>query len=254
MKQKCVKARNSFNPKTVLLFLGAGFIILLNGCNHIEDFGSPKEQAEITTPLAKPTARLREKEAVTSTPIAEDDSNLILINKSHPINEKYQVKLMELTYGQYVAVSIYPSLQKMFDDARREGIYPEVVAGYRTSEMQQQLLDEKIKEYCNVGYSKEDARKEAVKWVAVPGTSEHQLGLAVDINAEDGRSDGKEVYDWLSQNSYKYGFILRYPADKTDITGISNEPWHYRYVGKKAAAEIYKQGICLEEYLGEVDS
>lgn len=90
----------------------------------------------------------------------------------------------------------------------------------------------------------------AEQWVAIPGTSEHQIGLAVDISVEDGSGQAaSDVWQWLRENSYKYGFILRYPEDKTDITGISYEPWHYRYVGKETAEEIYRQGVCLEEYL-----
>ena len=90
--------------------------------------------------------------------------------------------------------------------------------------------------------------------MAVPGTSEHQLGLALDIvdvanQVLDERQENTEVQKWLMKNSWKYGFILRYPTDKSDITGISYEPWHYRYVGKEAAKEIYEAGICLEEYL-----
>ena len=88
---------------------------------------------------------------------------------------------------------------------------------------------------------------------AIPGTSEHQLGLGVDINADGINSYGYEVYNWLAQNAYGYGFIYRYPENKVTITGIANEPWHYRYVGVNAATEIYKRGICLEEYLGETN-
>ena len=75
-------------------------------------------------------------------------------------------------------------------------------------------------------------------------TSEHQLGLAVDINGAV-----YDIYLWLEENSWKYGFIFRYPAYKTDLTGVAGEVWHYRYVGKEAAQEIYEQGVCLEEYL-----
>jgi D-alanyl-D-alanine carboxypeptidase len=89
--------------------------------------------------------------------------------------------------------------------------------------------------------------------VATPGTSEHQLGIAVDINADGVHSMGGAVYDWLDQNSYKYGFIRRYSADKTEITGVMNEQWHYRYVGVGAATDIHERGICLEEYLGEMN-
>ena len=80
--------------------------------------------------------------------------------------------------------------------------------------------------------------------MAKPGYSEHQLGLAVDINGEV-----YDVYTWLMENSYRYGFIFRYPGEKTDLTGISQEVWHYRYVGVEAATEMYEQGLCLEEYL-----
>lgn len=89
----------------------------------------------------------------------------------------------------------------------------------------------------------------AEKYVAIPGTSEHQLGLSVDINADQTKCSSEKVYSWLANNAYKYGFIKRYPSSKSYITGINNEPWHYRYVGKEAAATIKNQNLCLEEYL-----
>lgn len=252
---KRVKSNKRYTPKSVLLFLCVSFILLLNGCNDSSDFLFPTEHAKTSSPIPKTTVKPRKKVSQTPNEAGKKDvtSNLILVNKTHPMEEDYQVTLIELSNGECVDESIYPSLQKMFDDARNEGIYPEVISGYRTSQVQQQLLDNKIEEYLNEGYSKEDAKKEAMLWVAVPGTSEHQLGIAVDINAKEGYSDEQEVYDWLYHNSYKYGFIQRYPSDKIDITGISYEPWHYRYVGEKVATEIYQQGISLEEYLGEVD-
>ena len=88
--------------------------------------------------------------------------------------------------------------------------------------------------------------------MSIPGTSEHQLGISVDINAETLVSSDEAVYAWLAENSYKYGFINRYPADKTEITGTIYEPWHYRYVGKQAAMEIYSQNLCLEEYVEQL--
>ena len=105
-------------------------------------------------------------------------------------------------------------------------------------------MDEKINEYRSQGYGESEARALAEDWVALPGTSEHELGLAADINGAS-----YDLYIWLQQNSWRYGFIQRYPEDKTDITGISHEPWHYRYVGMDAAKEIYESGLCLEEYL-----
>ena len=142
---------------------------------------------------------------------------------------------------------IYPYLQEMFDAARKDGIYPVVWEGYRTYEEQQKILDDKIKAYINEGYSQSRAERTAKEWVALPGTSEHQLGIAVDINADKSKSSNDEVYTWLAANAHNYGFILRYPQGKQEITGTSYEPWHYRYVGVDAAREIYERGICLEE-------
>ena len=175
--------------------------------------------------------------------------NLILVNRDNYIPDDYTVELTELSNGQKVDSRIYPSLQEMFDAARAEGLGLFVADGYRTAEMQQQILEEKIEAYRDEGYSGEEAEKKAKQWVAVPGTSEHQLGLAVDINADKNQTTSNELYDWLANNSYKYGFILRYPEDKTAITGTIYEPWHYRYVGKDAAEIIYMKSLCLEEYI-----
>lgn len=191
--------------------------------------------------------------------VASEDNgwNLILVNRDSYIPDDYQVELTELSNGKKVDSRIYPELQEMFNDARVQGYGLFVREGYRTQEEQQQLMDEKIEAYENEGKSKSEAKKLAEQWVAIPGTSEHQLGIAVDINADTTKSSSDDVYNWLAENAHTYGFIKRYPSNKTDITGVINEPWHYRYVGKEAASKIYSQGICLEEYidtLGYTDS
>lgn len=176
----------------------------------------------------------------------EPEWNLILVNKDNPLPENYDIELSEVPGGEYVDERIYEPLIKMLEAAKESnsGQQPLVVSGYRTAEKQQQLYDEEIERYTAQGYSADDAKTLAEKWVARPGYSEHQLGFAVDINGIN-----YDVYIWLQENSYKYGFIFRYPDNKTDITGIAEEIWHYRYVGTKAAGEIYEQGLCLEEYL-----
>ena len=110
-------------------------------------------------------------------------------------------------------------------------------------------MDEKINEYEKQGYSAKEAKKRTEKYVAIPDTSEHQLGLSVDINADIDKCSSEKVYQWLDENAYKYGFVKRYPEDKTDITGISNEPWHYRYVGTTVAKIMKEENLFLEEYL-----
>lgn len=119
--------------------------------------------------------------------------------------------------------------------------------------MIQQILDEKIEADENEGNSRKEAEELAKEWIAVPGTSEHEFGLSVDINADTSVSSRDSVYTWLEENAYRYGFIKRYPSNKTEITGISNEPWHYRYVGKEAAEEMKGKGVCLEEYIEELE-
>ena len=185
--------------------------------------------------------------------LSEDDVNnnldLVLINKANLIKNDVQVDLIKLSNGEYVNSHIYPSLQKMFDDARAAGIYPNVHSGYRSFERQKELYDAKYNELIRDGYSKSDATQETESWVAVPGSSEHQLGIAIDINADKIRSSNGKVYNWMSKNAHLYGFILRYPESKIDITGVNYEPWHFRYVGIENATKIYESGLSLEEYL-----
>lgn len=188
---------------------------------------------------------------ITNETVDTSDPMLVLVNRTHIISDEYSGELVELDCGKSVDSQIYPDLQAMFDEMRSEGIYPIVNEGFRTREDQEQMMEDQINAYLDEGYSRQKAKKLAENIVAPVGSSEHELGIAVDIIADKTKSDNETVYNWLAKNAYKYGFILRYPSNKTDITGIDYEPWHYRYVGKKAAAEIYEQGVCLEEYLDE---
>ena len=185
--------------------------------------------------------------------LSADDSDweLLLVNKDHPIPANYRPELTTLSNGKRVDSRIYPDLQEMFDNARAEGLELFVREGYRTTFDQKKIMDERIWSYIKQGYSIKKAGDLAREYVATPGTSEHQLGICVDINADTSVCSEDDLYQWLYDNSYKYGFIKRYCGDKSDITGISDEPWHYRYVGREAAAEIHDSGLCLEEYLGQ---
>ena len=178
-----------------------------------------------------------------------EDWRLILVNNNHPIPKDYEIELTQLSNGICIDSRIYSDLQQMFDDARNEGIYPVVGEGYRTHKEQQNMIYDKIDSFIAEGYSEKEAEKLAKDWVAEAGKSEHELGLALDINADTYFCSDTDVYDWLAENAYKYGFILRYPLGKESVTGINYEPWHYRYVGIDNALKIYNQQITLEEYL-----
>ena len=179
--------------------------------------------------------------------------NLILVNDQYYIPNNYTVKLATLENGERVDSRIVSALNDMFEAAEKEDIYMVVVSGYRTGEEQQSMLDEKVEEYKEKVFWEPVAKRMAKKWVAIPGTSEHQLGIAVDINADAVNSSGTEVYEWLAKHAYEYGFVQRYPSDKADITGINYEPWHYRYVGEDAAKTMVEKNLCLEEYVESLE-
>lgn len=182
------------------------------------------------------------------------DELLTLVNFENTIPKDWKVDLVQLNNGQSVDRRIYDDLIAMLQAAKSEGLNPLICSSYRTNEKQEQFYQNKVSEYLSQGYSKVEASDKAAFWVARPGTSEHQLGLAVDIvstkNQRLDRSQENTVeQQWLIQNSWKYGFVLRYPTNKNSITGVGYEPWHYRYVGKEHAKKINELGVCLEEYV-----
>lgn len=159
--------------------------------------------------------------------------------------------MKELPNKQYVDSRIFPFLQQMFDDMRAQGMSPIAASGYRSNEKQKLIMKQTMDTIVAEGLSPSEAKAKALKWVSEAGHSEHQTGLAVDINAdgENKKEDAKLIYTWLAEHAWKYGFILRYPQDKSEITRISYEPWHYRYVGVEAAAIMFEKKLCLEEFL-----
>ncbi|MBR2812650.1 MAG: M15 family metallopeptidase [Solobacterium sp.] len=171
--------------------------------------------------------------------------NLLLVNSRNPLPDDYTMTLVTLANKEMVDERILPDLQAMFDDARSQGIDLFVRSGYRSNEDQAVLFENTVREYMDQGLRHKEAEKEAEKYVMRAGCSEHATGLAVDINT----NASGELYTWLSNYAYVYGFVQRYPSDKSDITHVENEPWHYRYVGKEAAKIMVQEGLCLEEYL-----
>lgn len=188
-----------------------------------------------------------------------EDWKLLLVNPWNPVPEDYSIRTVELRNGFSIDERCYPDLQEMMDACRADGLFPLICSAYRTQERQEELYFEEVERCLSQGLSFEDAQQEAGRSVAVPGTSEHQLGLAVDIVDTDNQhldesQESTAVQQWLIDHSWEYGFILRYPNEKSSITGIIYEPWHYRYVGREHAEQIYRLGVCLEEYLEALQS
>ena len=195
-----------------------------------------------------------EKDVVTLEETADLDAMPLLVNLWNPLPEQYTVKLEKLDNGLQIAAEARQALEKMLGDCEAAGLDVTVCSAYRTESTQNRLYQNKIARLRAVGYSREEALAEAGRRGAPPGTSEHQTGLAVDIMATDypvldEKQAKTEEQQWLMEHCWEYGFILRYPTDKSSVTGIGYEPWHYRYVGQETAASIYERGLCLEEYI-----
>lgn len=181
------------------------------------------------------------------------DWRLVLINKQHPIPEDYDFTLGTFTAGMRCDERIIDDLLLMMQAAKNEGVNLEVCSPYRGDNRQEYLFNRKIKNYMGQGMSYMEAYKTASQIVTVPGASEHQVGLALDIWSDNYKSLDKGFEDteagkWLAEHSYEYGFILRYPEGKEYITSIEYEPWHFRYVGREAAMTMKQDNICLEEF------
>lgn len=245
---------------------GAGFHVIKSQINSWHEFSATTFLSDTESGQTQSTADSlpqepeagstgRQMEIVHITAVS-GQWNLILVNPWNPIPQDYDVNLIQVQYGHSVDSRCYPYLAEMLEDCKSAGLNPLICSSYRTQEKQEALFAERVSELTAQGYSYEDARTKAATSVALPGTSEHQLGLAVDIVDKnyqklDTAQENTQVQQWLMENSWKYGFILRYPNGTSSLTGIIYEPWHYRYVGLEAAQEIYEQGICLEEYLAE---
>jgi len=184
----------------------------------------------------------------------KDDWNLLLVNKQHTIPEDYEFTLGVIKGSMRCDERIIEPLTQMFSAAKEDGVNLIVCSPYRDMARQEYLFERKMKGFIRSGMSYMDAYKKASITVTVPGASEHQIGLAVDIISDTysalniGFAD-TPAGQWLAEHSWEYGFILRYPLGKEEITGIQYEPWHFRYVGVDAAKVITEEGITLEEFV-----
>ena len=180
---------------------------------------------------------------------------LTLVNASSPLPEGFSPPLSSIdSRGLQFDSRAISFLQELLSAMRDEGLSPLVCSAYRPAETQKRLFAQETASFVEQGLSSSQAVEAAKQAVAYPGTSEHELGLAVDIVAidhqtlDDSYAQTPEA-KWLREHCAEYGFILRYPSGKSEITGVIFEPWHFRYVGREAAVQIMSQGITLEEYL-----
>lgn len=138
------------------------------------------------------------------------------------------------------------------DAMHADGMSVDPLSGYRTYDEQVAIFNYNVQLHTEEGMTPEEAREYTERFVAIPGTSEHQYGRSIDVTM-DGTTNHSfhktEQGQWLIDHAHEYGFVIRYPADKTEITGINYEPWHLRWVGTEHASFMHKHGLCLEEYI-----
>lgn len=189
--------------------------------------------------------------------INEDKWYLMLVNRDYILPDDYTVKTAKTVidiYGGYdrgyLDYRVAPHFIEMYNAALEDGLKLSPLSGYRSVARQKNNFENLIRDYMNKGYSKAQATVLASEIILPPSTSEHNAGLAMDILSLEVSFENSDEFAWLQEHAADYGFILRYPKDKQDITKITYEPWHWRYVGVKAAKEMEASGECLEEYLG----
>lgn len=229
----------------VLMLLAAAlyFVLLMpqNAMDEHERLELPVETAEEETSVEEVSGQQKKEADLPDIDISSWE--YVLANAEHSIGE-YTPELGEIE-GQKLDQRILEPMQQFVADARAEGLSVFLSSGYRGFEEQQYLFNRKVEQY---------GEEKASTIVSRPGTSEHQTGLACDITDEyyelkDESLENTALYQWMSKHCQEYGFIVRYPKDKEEITGIIYEPWHFRYVGVEAATYMVEHNLCLEEFV-----
>lgn len=267
----------------IVLFVGTFFITtaIFNGVNktdnaeteiNSEPESNATENTEIATDAEISTNFIADQTSISTTaPVTSNSSTsdggniaypadtaswkLICLNRNRCVGS-YVEDSISLSYvagsGERMDSRAAAAYEEMYDAAAADGIYLTPCSGYRSYSTQKRLYNEFYNEYINQGYSEQEAHDLTSRRRNPAGSSEHNIGICMDIICASSSANfqNTKAYAWLQENAHNYGFILRYPEDKVDITGVKFEPWHWRYVGVENAASIKNSGKCLEEYLG----
>lgn len=254
MKNNIENKREKYRNKSknilkiiLMLFLGISIILL---CFIFVKY-RPKEEKKVET-----SSETVEENNVIEIVIPKEekrkinDWRLILVNKGNPLPQDFTIELASIDKTRQVDKRIIGELKEMMQAMKSAGINNIwVQSAYRSIEYQENLYNKKVNEYLKLGLTKEEAEKLTSEYINKPGESEHNLGLAVDFNRVNDDFKNTKAFEWLSINAKDYGFVMRYPEEKANITGIEYEPWHWRYVGKENAYKMEELDMCLEEYI-----
>lgn len=215
--------------------------------NESGDTTAPETTQPVTAAVAQP-GTIDNPTIIT---IDEEEWYLTLVNSSYRIPDSYEPDLVYVCgSGERLDRKVAEHYEKMYNAAKEDGVELVPCSGYRSYELQERNYNNKVSFYESQGYSNKDAKVKAATIIMPPGSSEHNLGYAMDIVCVDEWFEDTAEFRWLTEHAADYGFIMRYPKDKQDITKVIYEPWHWRYVGVELAKELKDSGLVLEEYMG----
>lgn len=249
MKDKRRKyVKNNMNVLKIILILLSGISIILLAFLWLK-LEDKSEKVEENDDVSNKTEQSNIIEVVVPNKKKITDWRLILVNKENPLPKDFVIELENIDETKQFDKRAIGELRRMIQAIKNSGINNIwVQSAYRSIEYQQNLYDNKINDYLNKGVTKEEAEKLTLEYINKPGESEHNLGLAVDFNNVNNDFKNTKAFEWLNDNAKEYGFIMRYPEEKAEITGVAYEPWHWRYVGKDNAYKMEELNMCLEEY------
>lgn len=261
-RQRAIVRRNVFLSccAAVLLAVVAFVAVAVNGIiSNEKEQDKPNISASLDTPVSSDVSSDDTPSYPDIGPNGLDAnySQLLLVNKDNPLPEDYDyegnlttipAKYLKGSLNQ-IDKDVWPYMQAMLDAAASDGVDLRVWSPYRSYNTQKWLFSNETKKWKDTGLSDEEAEIKAATVVTRPGTSEHNTGFCADLNCADDSFERMPAFSWMHENAAEYGFILRFPNDKQDITGIIYESWHYRFVGINNAKEMKRLNMCLEEYV-----
>lgn len=241
----------------LLLFITALVISIINnddGADVVQSGGTsvrslPSSSVRVQVPSSSSVPPVSRLELPAATGEFDEAGLPLLLNATHPIPDTYEMDLVDAGEGQSMDAPAAAAFRAMYAAAQQDGIALTPRSGYRTHERQTANYNASIQRYENEGKTTEEAERLTRAYYAIPGTSEHEVGLAMDVVSIEESFENTDAFAWLQEHCSEYGFIFRYHKDTFDITGIAYEPWHYRYVGGNHAKKIEELGITLEEYV-----
>ena len=218
--------------------------------NQVEQTASKQEENKIEEEQEKEQGQSSNQNQEQKPENEITDWRLTLANYENLLPENFTVKVENIDKTRQFDARAIDELNDMMNQMKKDGITNIwIQSAYRSVARQKELYDASVKKYLQEGKTQEEAEKLTNEYINKPGSSDHNLGLAVDFNKVDNGFEKLDGFKWLQKNAENYGFVLRYPKDKEDITKIAYESWHWRYVGVEHAKKMNELNMCLEEYI-----